>query len=233
MEADLIPVFDYEPQVEIPQQASFWMPTEDDIPDDEGIGGFRGVWMILNEPQEFTRRVVQVESEYISLADRVTKTVDEYEIAATVIEDGESGSDVPDLLLSRLRDEAPELLELAEDDERPLQGLELGVAGISYSLSTIGAVPVASCRGHSGGWSELPVVCVAIDEQRCRWMQPLVEATGCGFHMSVGREEFLGIDAPSIQHMNQLAQAVLSQFNGRTDLFDKWLDLDVIDNRYG
>ncbi len=51
--------------------------------------------------------------------------------------------------------------------------------------------------------------------------------------MSVGREEFLGIDAPSIQHMNQLAQAVLSQFNGRTDLFDKWLDLDVIDNRYG
>ncbi|MES4889230.1 hypothetical protein [Streptomyces sp. NPDC096012] len=229
----MIPAFNYEPEAEIPQQATFWLPTEDDIPDDEGIGGFRGVWMILNEPPEFTRRVVQKEIEYISLVDRVATTVDEYELAATVIENGEFGTGVPDHLLSRIRDGAPELLELAEDDEYPLQGLELGVAGVSYSLSTIGAVPVASCRGHSGGWSEIPVVCVAIDEQRCRWIQPLVEAAGCGFHMSVGREDFLMIDAPSIRHMNQLAQAVLSRFNGRAELFDRWLDLEVIDNRYG
>lgn len=228
----MIPMVDYTPTAEIPQEASFWMPSEEDIPDDEGIGYFRNVWMILNEPEEITRQVIAVESKYITLVDRLTDSTEEYEEIASIIDKGYSGRSIPGPLRERILVEMPEILERAEDDELPLYDLELGVAGLSYALSTIGAVPVASCRGHANGWSDQPVVFAALDELRTRWLQPLLREAGCGFHISPDREEFLVIDGPSIRHTNFLAQEIIARFNGQTEVFDRWLDLDVIDNRY-
>ncbi|MFE2486112.1 hypothetical protein ACFXGR_23000 [Streptomyces mirabilis] len=228
----MIPALDYTPDADIPHDASFWMPSEEDIPDDEGIGYFRNVWMLLNEPEDVTRHVIETESDLITLVDHLTVSVEEYEALATIIDKGYSGKHPPGRLGHIIRTEAPELLEIAADDELPLYDLELGVAGLSYALSTVGAVPVASCRGHEGGWSDQPVVFVALDEQRARWLQPLLRESGCGFHISRNREEFLVIDSPSIQHTNALAQEIVREFDGHTDLFDRWLDLSVIDARY-
>ncbi|MBD0843276.1 hypothetical protein [Streptomyces sp. TRM68416] len=228
----MIPVLNYEVAPEIPERATFWMPTEDDIPDDEGLGYFRDVWMILNEPLEYTRRVIESERGFITLVDRLAESVQDYETLASLIENGETERVITEPLLGRLKAEAREILEWTEDDELPLRSLELGVAGLSYALSTIGSVPVASCRGHMDGWSDQPVVYAAIDEQRAHWLQPLVQEAGCGFHIGMNREEFLAIDGPSIHHTNNLAQAVVSKFGGHTEMFDRWLDLDAIYTRY-
>jgi hypothetical protein len=230
--AIMIPVLDYAPDATIPRDASFWMPSEDDIPDDEGIGYFRNVWMILNEPEDVTKHVIETESDLIALVDRLTVSVEEYEIVATIIERGYTGTHPSGQLGELIRAEAPDIMERAPDDELPLYDLELGVAGLSYALSTVGAVPVASCRGHEGGWSDQPVVFVALDEQRARWLQPLLRESGCGFHISRNREEFLVIDGPSIQHTNTLARRIVREFDGHTELFDRWLDLTAIDDRY-
>ncbi|MER7902090.1 MULTISPECIES: hypothetical protein [Streptomyces] len=208
------------------------MPSEDDIPDDEGIGCFRNVWMILNEPEVTTRNLITTESALISLADRLAASVKEYEILATVIDKGYTGEELPGRLGELIRSDAPELLGREPDDELPLYDLELGVAGLSYALSTVGAVPVASCRGHEDGWSDRPVAFVALDEQRARWLQPLLRDNGCGFHLSRDREEFLVIDGPSIRHTNALAQTIVHAFDGQVELFDLWLDLAVLDARY-
>ncbi|MGW9455386.1 hypothetical protein ACWG5N_05205 [Streptomyces globisporus] len=229
----MIPTLDYAPDALIPNDATFWMPTEDDIPDDEGIGYFRNVWMILNEPEVTTRNVIETESALISLADRLTTSMEEYEALATIIDKGYAGEELSDHLGDSIRSDAPELLGREPDDELPLYDLELGVAGLSYALSTVGAVPVASCRGHEDGWSDRPVVFVALDEQRARWLQPLVGESGCGFHISRNREEFLVIDGPSIRHTSALAQIIVREFGGRRELFDRWLDLAVLDARYG
>ncbi|WP_327691037.1 hypothetical protein OG870_16510 [Streptomyces sp. NBC_00461] len=228
----MIPVTDYEPTVEIPEQASFWMPTEDDIPDDEGLGYFRDVWMILNEPLKYSQPLIKSETEFIEIVDSVAKSVEDYETLASLIENGETGRVDLGSLQHRFEVEAPAIFDRAEEDELPLRSLELGVAGLSYALSTIGAVPVASCRGHIGGWSDQPVVYAAIDEQRAHWLQPLVREAGCGFHIGVNREEFLAIDGPSIRHTNDLARAVISKFDGRAKIFDRWLDVESIYHRY-
>ncbi|MFJ8779773.1 hypothetical protein [Streptomyces sp. NPDC102476] len=228
----MIPIVRYEPTSQIPEQASFWMPTEDDIPDDEGLGYFRDVWMILNMPMNWAQRIVETEATYIELVDRIARSVDECEAVANIVEYGEIDRDVPSSIRARLEAEVPEILDRPEDGDPPLGNLELGVAGLSYVLSSVGAVPVASCRGHINGWSDQPVVYAAVDEQRALWLQPLVAESGCGFHIGVNREEFLAIDGPSIRHTNQLADAIQSKFGGRVETFDRWLDLDVIDSRY-
>jgi len=228
----LIPVVDCEPTPEIPPGASFWMPTEDDIPDDEGIGEFRDVWMILNEPIDVAREVIATETEYIGLIDRLADSVEDCEALAKILESGYPDELEPGPHLALLQRQAPHALERSEEDRSPLQGLEVGAAGLSYALSTIGAVPVASCRGHARGWSARPVVFVALDEQRARWIQPLVEAAGCGFDDGRDRGKFLIVEGPSIRHMNELAQRVVSEFDGRRELFARWLDPSVIQARY-
>ncbi|MFD8282629.1 hypothetical protein ACFV47_26115 [Streptomyces solisilvae] len=228
----MIPVSQYEREPNIPSAATFWFPAEEDIPDDEGIGYFRDVWLILNEPEEETRRVLFAESRLMAIVDHLATSQDEYEIMVTMIEK----EDPANMPLGELRDQMqhkiPEVFEHSEDAPSPLNFLELGVAGLSYALSTIGAVPVASCRGHLSGWSDRPVVYVALDQQRAEWLQPLVYRTGCGFHVGLNREEFLAIDAPSIRETHKLAESILGLFDSNIEQFDKWIDLSVIDSRY-
>ncbi|MFD7884893.1 hypothetical protein ACFV3N_20935 [Streptomyces bauhiniae] len=229
----MIPIVEYTPVSELPAQASFWMPTEDDIPDDEGLGYFRDVWMILNEPIDCSRRVIETEKAFIEIADRVAKSEEEFEIVSRILETG----DIERLNSTSFRNafgtKELNIVDWSEsDDPPPLGNLELGVAGVAYALSTIGAVPVASCRGHKDGWSDLPVVYAAIDEQRARWLQPIVQDSECGFHIGLNREEFLAIEGPSVRHMNQMAHRILSLFAEGEQVFARWIDLDLLDARY-
>lgn len=219
----MIPTAEIELNANVPPRFHFWMPAEGDIPEDEGIGYFRDVWMIINAPIESARQIVADEAELVSIAGKVAKSIDDFESLAQIMEAGYEEGMLPDHILGELRRKAPQLVDPSEEDGPSLQGLELGVAGLTYALSTIGAVPVASCRGHENGWSDLPVVFVAIDEQRARWVQPLVQATGCGFDIDQNRGEFLMIRGRSALHTNKLAGRIVSEFNGQTDLFDRWL----------
>ncbi|CAL2071604.1 hypothetical protein [Streptomyces murinus] len=184
------------------------MPTEAEIPDDEGLGCFRDVWMILNEPLDYARRVIGVESEFIEIVGRVAQSEEEFEILSSILETGEVDRVNSASLEARSSAQELEMIDWSDDGDPPLGNLELGVSGLAHALSTIGAVPVASCRGHKGGWSDIPVVYAAVDEQRASWLQPLVRDSGCGFHIGLNREEFLAIDGPSIRHTHQLLNLI-------------------------
>lgn len=225
-------VFDFD--ATIPPGVPLRLPTEDEIPDDEGIGFFRNVWMILEEPEERSRNIISIESRLIDLLDELCSTTVEFESVAYAIENGMESYPISDQLHARFKDLEPDLLLPLEDDEVPLEGLDLGVAGLAYALSTIGAVPVASCRGHERErpWSDHPVVFVAIDEERANWLTPLVASNGCGFASGADRGDFLTIIGPSVRHMNKLATDILDRFKGQRNLFKRWLDFDAIDARY-
>ncbi|HZL05000.1 MAG TPA: hypothetical protein VFE45_06235, partial [Coriobacteriia bacterium] len=93
-----------------------------------------------------------------------------------------------------------------------LEGLELGVAGLVYALSTRGFFPAASCRSHAyeHSWSDRPVVLFAADRRRVEWLRPLVERAGCGFCVPRDRGQLLTIEAQSIVEMGALAQLILA-----------------------
>lgn len=222
---------DFQEGPNIPEHATFWMPTEEEIPEDEGIGLFRDVWMILGVSKSNSQYVVEEERKSISLIDRLATDQAEYEDIAACFDDGYIREDVTPEVRARLLEAVPEMPQDADFDViyPDLGGLEVGVAGLAFALSYIGAVPVASCRAHIAPhtWSDRPVVLSAIDRQRADWLLPLLRQTGCGFSIDANRGEFLTVDAPSIAHSNGLAQAILAEFSG-VDLFDSWLDLSQV-----
>ncbi|MFD5939163.1 hypothetical protein [Streptomyces griseus] len=222
---------------EIPPQAEFWMPSEEDIPADEGIGFFRNVWMILGVSKVEADVMVSEEFKYIAKIDEMASSLEEFERVAACLDSGYVDS-------SRDRDTAEQLLEVCpglldeSDDEShhsepfmDLGFLEVGVAGLSYALAYIGGVPVASCRAHisSRSWADRPVVFAALDRQRTEWLQPLVGDSGCGFDVDPDRGEFLVIDAPSILEPNALAQRIVRDFSRDRCGFERWLDLKSLD----
>ncbi|MFI9101684.1 hypothetical protein ACIGXA_14290 [Streptomyces fildesensis] len=227
----MIPRVNYEYSSNIPEDATFWMPSEDEIPDDEGIGNFRDVWMILNEPESEVQSVVAEEEKLIEVLDQIADSPQNYELIAEAIDSQDADVLTEGPLKSAFLQLTEGLLQESEDYPSSLRGLEVGVAGLSYALSMIGAVPVASCRGHVGdyAWSESPVVFAALDQQRVEWLQPFMREAHCGFHISPSREEFIAIDAPSIKDSSRLAHLILENFQNRPRIFNKWLDLSLID----
>ncbi|MGX1490341.1 hypothetical protein [Streptomyces tendae] len=231
----MIPKFEYsgdfQEAVQIPESATFWLPTEEEIPEDEGIGLFRDVWMILGVPKSDALGLVEVERKCISLLDRLASNQDEYEEIASCFDDGYIHESISREVRDRMIEAFPEMPQEADADEcyPDLGGLEVGVSALAYALSFIGAVPAASCRAHirSDTWADRPVVIAAIDRQRADWLLPLLREAGCGFSLDAFRGEFLSIDAPSIVHSNRLAQLVLDRFPG-VGVFDRWLDLSHI-----
>ncbi|MFI6466912.1 hypothetical protein [Streptomyces sp. NPDC050538] len=228
----MIPRVEYEYSSNIPEDATFWMPSEEEIPDDEGIGYFRDVWMILNEPESEVRNIVTEEETLIEILDNLAASPQDYELIAEAIDSQDAETLPAGLLRSEFMQRAESLLQEPDDQPSSLRGLEVGVAGLSYALSMIGAVPVASCRGHIGehAWSPNPVAFAALDRPRAEWLQPFISETGCGFHISPNREQFLAIEAPSIRDSSRLARLILENFEGRSHLFNRWLDLALIDS---
>ncbi|WP_328933501.1 MULTISPECIES: hypothetical protein [unclassified Streptomyces] len=223
----MIPRTEYPVFSRIPEEAEFWMPMEEDIPDDERIGYFRGVWMILGVTFEEARTMVSVEATQIAVIDSLSQTEIQFEEIARACDTGVVDGVRDELTRRQLLQRIPTLSEKELDDfYGDLGGLEVGVAGLAHAVSYIGGVPAASCRGHISEhrWSEQPVVFAAMDRQRAAWLEPLLHEAGCGCHIDPARLEFVVIDAPSVVESNALAQLIVDRFDG-VDRFDRWLDL--------
>jgi hypothetical protein len=214
---------------EIPREATFWMPSERDIPKDEGIGFFRDVWMILGVSPQDALDVTSTEKEYIGITDTLSTSLQLFEQIAKLLESGEVGDSLEEGLYSQLVEHISELPEDPDEYISPMGGLDMGVSGLAHAISAIGGVPVASCRGHftQTPWSRQPIVFAALDEQRAHWLKPLLSVTDCSFYVDPERSEFIAIEAPSIVESNQLSRLILEKFSNGAE-FERWLDLSKI-----
>jgi hypothetical protein len=157
----VIPIADVIVDPMLPKQATYWMPSEDEI-DEEGIGYFRDTWLIISVPEDGARDLIAIERQITRLVDSIAINSEQFETLAHAIE----SADLTELPASLIDSEQYEALAgLVEDDISPLEGLELGVTGLVYALASIGCVPAASCRGHAGArsWARHPVVLFASD----------------------------------------------------------------------
>ncbi len=182
------------------------MPTEEEI-SEEGFGFFRGTWYIGSVSIADAQFTLRDEAALIRLLDAVASSPDEFEELAAAIE----GNDVDGL------PESPRLAAidhgvegLVDEDLAPLDGLEIGVAGITHALSAIRCLTAASCRSHisSHSWSDCPVVFFAAPAWRLELLAELIAAARCGLRAD---RNMLSIVAPSITHMHGLAQSIVAE----------------------
>ncbi|MGF3052879.1 hypothetical protein ACQUSY_02770 [Microbacterium sp. YY-03] len=194
----MIPRYDIEVDSTLPIDATFWVPTREEV--DEGIGFFHNTWSIDTDLKE-AALVAQAEQVAINFVDERTSTAEEFDAVASAIE-FESPDDPTE--------DAPALVW--QPDWYGLEGLELGVAGLTYALSAVGVIPAASCRAHAAAhrqWAEYPVVSMAIGDEHATILQRLAHAAGCGFEIDENRPQLLAVYAPSIVEMAALAQLAL------------------------
>lgn len=198
----MIPRYDIIVDPQIPEGASFWVPTAEELEENEGhIGDFHDSEFIETDVNE-ARQVVEAERVAVAFADANSTTPEEFEEIAAQTEF--EFADVPS-------DEAPSFM--IEQSWYGVGNLELGVAGLTYALNAVGIITGASCRSHAVGhrpWSDHPVVIFAANEQQIEQLQPLVQAAGCGFEVDdVNRSQLIAIAAASIVEMMALAEQVL------------------------
>ncbi|MET8100707.1 hypothetical protein ABZV29_30295 [Streptomyces sp. NPDC005236] len=213
----MIPRIDLKVDPSFPEGVPMAMPPEEEI-DEEGYGFFRGVWDISGATREEALMAIEEERRLVALLDQVAQTPQEFEAIATALEDGD-----PDCLPPGFAAGHPdsEILEIVGDGDREvgvLDCLEIGVAGLSFALSSIGCFPAASCRSHSrkDSWSERPIVLFAAEPQTVHWLTPLVRESGCGFGDGSGHGELLFVEAPSITNFVDLANRIVAQSEQQT-----------------
>ncbi|MGH3218980.1 MAG: hypothetical protein ACRDPY_09780 [Streptosporangiaceae bacterium] len=206
----MYPRTDVELNAELPSTAEFWTPEPDDI-DEEGFGYFRDVWAIVGVPEDEARQMLHKDRAASFFVSELASTEAEFDAIARVIETGVS--DYAEDLSAAKRAALGPYIAADEDDPVPLDGLDVGVAGLVYALSAAGAYPAASCRGHHGdhSWSHVPVVLFAIDRCRANVLAPLVREAGCGFEIDTARAELLVVYSASIEGTIALAEAVIGR----------------------
>jgi hypothetical protein len=196
----------------LPERLTFWVPEPEDI-DEEGFGFLRGTWAITDVTADEATAVTEAERAIVEDLNDLAKDFLTFDKLAGAVERGWAEDiDALDLepaqksRLARLLD--PEL-----DGYAPLEGLEVGVAGLVMALAAGGMYPAASCRSHpdSYSWSDRPVVLFAADRQRALEVSRLVERSRCGFAVDDARPELLVIEARSIIHTMRLAESILAQ----------------------
>ncbi|WP_248830285.1 hypothetical protein [Frankia sp. Mgl5] len=201
----VFPCADIDVDPTIPKAAAYWLPSDDDLTDDEGFGYFRDNWVIADLGPGVASGIVEEERKIIDGLCLLADSPDHFAELATAVEGRDSidlpaGSDLADVLLR------------GPYDEPTLDGLEIGVAGLTYALAEFGAFPAASCRGHGDrhAWSDHPVVYFAASRRVVQQLQPLVEESGCGFTIDPARPELLVILAPSVFETSRLAGLVIN-----------------------
>ncbi|MEU1882944.1 hypothetical protein ABZ470_37045 [Streptosporangium sp. NPDC020072] len=212
----MIPSYPIVVSAQIPEGASFWMPSKSEYDeraegDGEGFGYFRDTWLLLELTTEEAAGLVAEERELLPLVDRYSSTPEEFEETVSSLEH----PDLPEHQPDRLRD-TPLWDHIVDPTgssrEHAFYSLEFGVAGLSYVLNSLGFLPVASCRVHyERSWSTSPVVFVATTQAGAQWLQPLLERTGCGFSIDPDRPQFLVIEAPSVTHSIALAEIIVEE----------------------
>jgi hypothetical protein len=199
----MIPATESPLDSELPEQATFWTPTEDDLQSDEGFGYFRDTWVIRDVGIQEARELCRIERAIISLIDRLAGDADAFDELCRAVEFSDE---------EQLEAYGAAAAGLADYVDVPiLDGLELGVAGATYALSAADAFPAASCRGHPGimAWATQPVIYVALDLERATRVQPAVAQAGCGFGIDPARPDLIVIEASSIEGMMRLAELLL------------------------
>ncbi|HXG75728.1 MAG TPA: hypothetical protein VNJ53_04090 [Gaiellaceae bacterium] len=182
------------------------MPTAEEI-SEEGFGFFRGTWFIGHVSTGDAQFTLREEAELIRVLDAATSSPEEFEELASAIE----ANDLDELSepLRRLATEHG-VEELLDEELVPLDGLEIGVAGVTHALSSIGCLTAASCRSHisAQSWSDCPVVFFAARPWRLELLADLIEPAGCGLRADRG---MLSIVAPSILYMHELGRSIVNE----------------------
>lgn len=189
-----------EVEVSIPDGDNYWVPKPNEV-GEEGFGDFRGVWPIINATTRHTASVLASERVAAAYVDAHASTPSEFEVLAREVENYDPAFDAS---------EDPEIHSAIGDDWVGLDGLELGVAGLTYALSNAGFYPAASCRSHQQqhSWSPNPVVVFAGDKPRVLLLEPLVRESSCGLRADYTRGDFLFVYAPSVRETMDLATRI-------------------------
>lgn len=201
----MIPVSDVTPAVPSPIPTCA-MPRSDEITQ-EGFGYFRGAWHIGRVRIRDAEAVVRHEAEILEWLDQVASDAQRFELLASAIERADADL-VPDSLRTAAVQNGLDRFVVGDSDVDPLAGLEIGVAGLSHALSTVGCLTAASCRCHatSSSWSDCPVVFFAAPAWRVQLLADLVSSERCG----LGEDrDMLTVYGASVRDMHHLAQRIL------------------------
>jgi hypothetical protein len=203
----VIPSYSVVPEISLPAGNDCGYPARDEI-SEEGFGYFRGTWWLGHVPLSDARHTVAFERDLVAALDALADDEQEFEDLAAAVEHIEpDDGDVPLLL----RDTPVEgIVRPFINDESPLWDLEIGVAGLTYALSTVGFRTAASCRAHTGAnsWSDYPVVLFGAHKWRAVLLAELVAEADCGIDQD---REMLTVYAPSVRNLMSLAEAVLTK----------------------
>ncbi len=203
----MIPSYSVVPEIDLPAGDDCGYPTSDAI-SEEGFGYFRGTWWLGHVPLSDARQTVAFERDLVAALDALADDEQEFEDLAAAVEHIEPDDGEVPLLLRDTRVEG--LVRPFIDDGSPLGGLEIGVAGLTYALSTVGFRTAASCRAHKGAnsWSDCPVVLFGAHKWRAVLLAALAAEAGCG----IGQDrDMLTVYAPIIRNLMSLAEAVLAK----------------------
>lgn len=204
----VIPKVDFDPKVADPLPGCRW-PRTDEI-SEEGFGFFRGTWFLGRVRVDEVSAILLEEAKFIAFLDLVCGSPEEFEVLATSLEEG-SFEAVPEPLRQRARATAGSYdIEESEDPPLELDGLEIGVAGLTHALSAVGCLTAASCRSHctERTWSDCPVVFFAAPDWRVKVLAKFVKDAGCGLDAD---RDMLKVYAASVRQMNRLGQMLFDQ----------------------
>ncbi|WP_150493324.1 hypothetical protein [Streptomyces kanamyceticus] len=194
-----------------PANLAMGWPDEEDV-SEEGYGYFHNVWAMGDVTRSEALAMIEEEQHLVRLVDQASRTDAEFEAVAKAVEAGELDY-LPDDYATRYADsELIQLVTVFADEGSPLDTLELGVAGLTFALSSVRCFTAASCRRHcsDGSWSDRPVVFFAAERSTVQWLTPMVRESGCGFADGSERaDKLLIVEAPSITNFMTLANLIV------------------------
>jgi hypothetical protein len=194
-----------------PADLDMGLPDDEDV-DEEGYGYFRDVWTIGEVSHEEAVSMIDEERRLVTLVDHASRTHAEFEAIAKAVEGGEPDYLPAGYTAQHLDSELVRIVGDYAEDGSPLDALELGVAGLSYALSSVGCFTAASCRSHYSdrSWSDRPVIFFAAERPTVEWLTPLVRQSGCGYTDGSERaDRLLIVEAPSIKNFMDLASRIV------------------------
>lgn len=212
-ELTLIPTMRLDVDPSFPASLAMGMPDEDEV-SEEGYGYFRDVWAMGEVTHEEAIHMINEERRLVGLVDQGSQSHAEFEALAKALERGEPEYLPPGYASEHPSSELLQLLSELDEETPPLDALELGVAGLSYALTSIGCFTAASCRSHRSdtSWTDRPVIFFAAERPTVHWLTPMVRDSGCGFADGSERaDKLLIVEAPSITNLMDLAERIVQQ----------------------
>ncbi|GGW68498.1 hypothetical protein CP966_24730 [Streptomyces galilaeus] len=210
----MIPTVDMDVDPAFPADLTMGLPDEEDVAEDEGYGCFRDVWTIGEVSRDEAVRMIEEERRLITLVDQASRTHAEFEAMAQAVEAAELDYLPAGYVAQHPNSELVRVVGDNAEDGSPLDALELGVAGLSYALASVGCFTAASCRSHCSddSWSDRPVIFFAAERSTAEWLTPLVRQSGCGYADGSKRgDRLLTVEAPSITNFMDLANRIVQQ----------------------